>query len=329
MSFKIDDILNCNKSTSSSSSSVSSCSPIGVENLINLPNRNYFPFYQTAYPQFDFLKSNFFNQNLGKREENSENNVEQPDPLKLVSTYAKKIDELAENSNCKEAKKSNKIKSIRKKKEKIENKCDSCSGNCADIACSISSVLPMEKSQLPMCLRSSNEDQLHLASLFNTLMHHKKCRRTRTVFSDMQLIGLEKRFENQKYLSTPDRIQLADSLGLSQLQVKTWYQNRRMKWKKKVLKEGCHEAPTKPKGRPKKNSIPSLSEILAAAEAAENGKNSCGSNISEESIDMDDYSSDSDMDEIDVEEDSDGDEYFQESFEGLSESAKSSIQSDN
>ena len=50
---------------------------------------------------------------------------------------------------------------------------------------------------------------------------------------DMQLIGLEKRFENQKYLSTPDRIQLAEYLGLSQLQVKTWYQNRRMKWKKK------------------------------------------------------------------------------------------------
>nr|XP_045612445.1 homeobox protein BarH-like 1 [Procambarus clarkii] len=60
----------------------------------------------------------------------------------------------------------------------------------------------------------------------------KKCRRSRTVFTELQLVGLERRFEAQKYLSTPDRVELARSLGLTQLQVKTWYQNRRMKWKK-------------------------------------------------------------------------------------------------
>ncbi|XP_071958292.1 uncharacterized protein [Antedon mediterranea] len=83
----------------------------------------------------------------------------------------------------------------------------------------------------------------------------KKCRRSRTVFTELQLLGLEKRFEKQKYLSTPDRLELAETLGLSQLQVKTWYQNRRMKWKKQVMQCGNHEAPTKPKGRPRKSEM--------------------------------------------------------------------------
>jgi len=61
-----------------------------------------------------------------------------------------------------------------------------------------------------------------------------KCRRNRTVFSDHHLANLERNFERQKYLSTRERATLADRLGLSQIQVKTWYQNRRMKWKKQV-----------------------------------------------------------------------------------------------
>uniref|UniRef100_A0A1I7YIC5 Homeobox domain-containing protein n=1 Tax=Steinernema glaseri TaxID=37863 RepID=A0A1I7YIC5_9BILA len=62
-------------------------------------------------------------------------------------------------------------------------------------------------------------------------------RKARTVFSDQQLQGLEKRFESQRYLSTPERIELATSLNLSETQVKTWFQNRRMKHKKVVRKE--------------------------------------------------------------------------------------------
>lgn len=56
--------------------------------------------------------------------------------------------------------------------------------------------------------------------------NRRKNRRNRTVFTELQLMGLERRFDGQKYLSTPDRAELANALGLSQLQVKTWYQVR-------------------------------------------------------------------------------------------------------
>ncbi|KAA0190753.1 hypothetical protein HAZT_HAZT011950, partial [Hyalella azteca] len=48
----------------------------------------------------------------------------------------------------------------------------------------------------------------------------KACRRrkARTVFSDQQLTGLEKRFAAQRYLSTPERVELANALHLSETQ---------------------------------------------------------------------------------------------------------------
>ncbi|XP_068457746.1 barH-like homeobox 1a [Clinocottus analis] len=60
----------------------------------------------------------------------------------------------------------------------------------------------------------------------------KKPRKARTAFSDRQLARLERSFQKQKYLSVQDRMQLAASLQLSDTQVKTWYQNRRTKWKR-------------------------------------------------------------------------------------------------
>lgn len=60
----------------------------------------------------------------------------------------------------------------------------------------------------------------------------KKNRKSRTAFSDFQLNSLEKSFEKHKYLSVQDRIELANRLNLTDTQVKTWYQNRRTKWKR-------------------------------------------------------------------------------------------------
>lgn len=55
----------------------------------------------------------------------------------------------------------------------------------------------------------------------NTTSPHKR-RKARTVFSDQQLNGLERRFEEQRYLSTPERYDLAADLNLTETQVKTW-----------------------------------------------------------------------------------------------------------
>ncbi|XP_055598136.1 homeobox protein BarH-like 1 [Uranotaenia lowii] len=57
---------------------------------------------------------------------------------------------------------------------------------------------------------------------------------SRAVFSNLQKKGLERTFQKQKYITNPDRKRLAANLGLHDSQVKVWFQNRRMKWRKSI-----------------------------------------------------------------------------------------------
>lgn len=67
----------------------------------------------------------------------------------------------------------------------------------------------------------------------------KKSKRVRTIFTPDQLEHLEQEFARQQYMVGPERLALAAQLGLTEAQVKVWFQNRRIKWRKQ------HEEETK------------------------------------------------------------------------------------
>lgn len=60
----------------------------------------------------------------------------------------------------------------------------------------------------------------------------RKPKRIRTAFSPGQLLKLEQAFEKNHYVVGNERKQLANHLGLSETQVKVWFQNRRTKHKR-------------------------------------------------------------------------------------------------
>ncbi|XP_052010899.1 T-cell leukemia homeobox protein 3-like [Xyrauchen texanus] len=64
-----------------------------------------------------------------------------------------------------------------------------------------------------------------------------KRKKPRTSFSRVQICELEKRFHRQKYLASAERASLAKSLKMTDAQVKTWFQNRRTKWRRQTAEE--------------------------------------------------------------------------------------------
>lgn len=71
----------------------------------------------------------------------------------------------------------------------------------------------------------------------------------RPLFAHSQIQRLEKEFGEEKYLTEAKRAELSKELGMTETQVKTWYQNRRTKWRKELKEEMNSKAKTEENGK--------------------------------------------------------------------------------
>ncbi|XP_050082808.1 muscle-specific homeobox protein tinman [Anopheles aquasalis] len=104
-------------------------------------------------------------------------------------------------------------------------------------------------------MNNNNDDEIRQKESNTQLVTSSRCelrkngklrakRKPRILFSQGQVLELERKFRQQRYLTAPERETLASILKLTPTQVKIWFQNRRYK-SKRVQIEGSHSSSLK------------------------------------------------------------------------------------
>ncbi|CAG2219693.1 unnamed protein product [Mytilus edulis] len=71
--------------------------------------------------------------------------------------------------------------------------------------------------------------------------NNQPTKKARTIYTNSQVFELERYYSTHKYLAIEDRPVLAKRLKLSQVQIKWWFQNRRMKEKRQIKSFGYND----------------------------------------------------------------------------------------
>ncbi|XP_067621803.1 homeobox protein H2.0 [Eurosta solidaginis] len=144
--------------------------------------------------------------------------------------------------------------------------------------------LPAANSGNNTCINISNNNSNGTSGAANNGSGKRKRSWSRAVFSNLQRKGLEIQFQQQKYITKPDRRKLAARLNLTDAQVKVWFQNRRMKWR--------HTRENLKSGQEKQMSLATSGCPTVTGTASNSKKDSNSQKLFHENHALDGYSSD-------------------------------------